>query len=186
MHLYAPRWKQERQREKEIQATMDAQTRAGTWREPPRWIMEDSSAPREIRILLLPDLPSVLVAGWGVVPGMVRYNLLQQEPGRMLPTTREIYLAIPFLICVWVQWYAIARYAESVTAIPARALILWIPLALVTFELICWMATPGLASEFFEDWIWSRLLGLLFWLIVSLFFTFREIVRSLRRKTAAG
>jgi hypothetical protein len=172
LHLYGPGWNRHRQNERRYQAQIEAEARAGTWKEYPKWVLDpdDGGPPNEISILMLPDFPSLLLGGWGVIPGPA---LLEQAPGRLLPSTREILWAFPFLICVWLQWFLVGRRTETKELRLWQVLLWWVPFLFVALELVYWSATGRLTADP------TRLVEVLFWPSVFLILVIRRLYRRL-------
>ena len=97
-HLYLLRWSEWRGRDVVEQRYVEDEARAGRW--PPRsdigFEPEYFGPPREIAVLVLPDLPAIVIGGALVVPSTARDHLLEHAPGRMLPTTRTLIFIILF------------------------------------------------------------------------------------------
>jgi hypothetical protein len=113
--LYLPRWPEWRRRDIAAQQYVEAEARAGRW--PPSdgtgWEPDYSGAPPEIAAMFPANLPAFLVAGWLVMPGNVHDRLLENAPGRILPSTRALIFIGLFAVVVALQWYVIARLTSA-------------------------------------------------------------------------
>jgi len=156
LHLYLPHWAKARRRDIAEQAYIEAEARAGRW--PPLNAVGFEPcyfvAPREITAMLPANLPSVVVAGFLVVPSNSRDRLLEPAPGRILPTTRLLIFVAMFAAVVALQWYLIARLTQPprISAFWRRTL--WIaPIACIPLGLV-------LRNRWAD---WFRLAALPFW-----------------------
>src|SRR5215471_13915179 len=88
--MYLPRWPEWRRRDVAAQQYVEAEARAGRWPPPGAagWEPCYFGPPREIVAMLPANLPALLVAGALVIPGSAHDHLLENAPGRILPTTR--------------------------------------------------------------------------------------------------
>ena len=111
LHLYLPGWARLRKRDIAYQAYIEAEARAGRW--PPvnavRFEPDYFGPPKQITAMLPANLPSVVIAGFLVVPSTARDRLLENAPGRILPTTRALIFVVMFALIVALQWYLIER-----------------------------------------------------------------------------
>jgi hypothetical protein len=89
LNLYLPHWEKERSRDVAFQAYVEREARAGRW--PPvsgvMWEGDYFGPPKQITAMFPADLPSMVIAGFLVIPSNARDRLLEQAPGRILPTT---------------------------------------------------------------------------------------------------
>ena len=110
LNLYLPGWARLRKRDIAYQAYIEAEARAGRW--PPanavRFEPDYFGTPKQITAMLPANLPSVMIAGFLVVPSNTRDYLLENAPGRILPTTRALIFVVMFALVVALQWYLIA------------------------------------------------------------------------------
>ena len=113
--LYLPRWPEWRRRDIAAQQYVEAEARAGRW--PPSddvdWEPCYFGPPREIAAMLPANLPAFLVAGALVIPSSAHDHLLENAPGRILPTTRLLIFMGLFAVVVALQWYVIARLTSA-------------------------------------------------------------------------
>jgi hypothetical protein len=155
-HLYLPHWAKARKRDIAEQAYVEAEARAGRW--PPLNAVGFEPcyfrAPREITAMLPANLPSVMVAGFLVVPSNTRDRLLETAPGRILPTTRLLIFVAMFAAVVAIQWYLIACLTQPPRTSAFWRRTLWIaPIACIPLGLV-------LRNRWAD---WFRLAALPFW-----------------------
>ena len=137
-HLYLLRWSEWRGRDVVEQRYVEDEARAGRW--PPRsdigFEPEYFGPPREIAVLVLPDLPAIVIGGALVVPSVARDHLLEHAPGRMLPTTRMLIFIVLFGGLVAAQWYLITRIAARAFSHLVRRIVYIAPVLYVAVDLI--------------------------------------------------
>jgi hypothetical protein len=122
LNLHLPHWQKERSRDVAFQAYVEREARAGRW--PPvygvGWEVDHFGPPKQITAMFPADLPSMVIAGFLVIPSNARDRLLERAPGRILPTTRVVVFAVLFAAVVALQWYLIALFAK-----PPRTSLAW-------------------------------------------------------------
>jgi hypothetical protein len=186
LQLYGPQWRRNRRSEREYQERIDTQAREGKWHPGPQWFFPCEGVPKEIIAFMLPDLPSMLVAGWGVVPCISSTRLQVQEPGRLLPSTRQILWCLPFLLSVGFQWYLVGIYAESAKYMLGRALLWWIPLLWVALQLGFWKYLERPSFSHGGIWLSIRMFGMFFWPIAALLLTGYNLYQKKKIRTASN
>ena len=122
LHLYLPRWEKIRARDLAEQAYVEEEASMGRW--PPVNAVGFEAcyfgAPKQITAMFPANLPSLIIAGFLVVPSNARDHLLEPAPGRILPTTRAMIFAAMFAVVVGLQWYLIALFLK-----PERTPVAW-------------------------------------------------------------
>jgi hypothetical protein len=157
--LYLPRWPEWRRRDIAAQQYVEAEARAGRW--PPSddvdWEPCYFGPPREIAAMLPANLPAFLVAGALVIPSSAHDHLLENAPGRILPTTRLLIFMGLFAVVVALQWYVIARLTSTPRTPRLWQRIVYIaPIACVPLGLVL----RGLWDD------WFRIASLPFWVFM--------------------
>jgi hypothetical protein len=121
LNFYLSHWEEDRARDVVLQAYVEKEARAGRWAPVHGDGYEmDRGTPKEIIAILPADLPSLVIAGFLVIPSNARDRLLERAPGRIRPTTRVVIFAAVFAAVVALQWYLIALFAK-----PPRISVVW-------------------------------------------------------------
>ena len=157
--LYLPRWPEWRRQDIAAQNYVEAEARAGRWPPPGGvgWEPCHFGPPREIAAMLPANLPALLVAGALVMPSNAQDHLLENAPGRILPTTRlPIFIGL-FAVVVALQWYVIARLTfTSRTSRLWQRIVYIVPIACIPLGL-------GLRGSSAD---WFRIASLPFWVFM--------------------
>lgn len=158
-YLYLPDWRHIRTLEVAIQQDIEAKARAGRW--PPAetigWEACYFGPPRPIAAMFPANLPALLVGGILVVPSNARARLLEQAPGRILPSTRVLIFMVVFATLVGLQWHVIVRILSTDRISPHwRGFICVAPIVLIPLDLVL----PGAWADLFP------LVGLSFWIFL--------------------
>jgi hypothetical protein len=139
LNLYLPHWEEERSRDVAFQAYVEREARAGRWA-PVNFAgfeMDRFGTPKQINAMFPADLPSMMIAGFLVIPSNARDRLLEPAPRRILPTTRVVIFAVLFAVAVALQWYLIAFLVK-----PPRTSVAWqkflftVPIACILLGLV--------------------------------------------------
>ena len=169
LNLYLPYWERTRARDVAIQAYVEEQARAGRW--PPVNAVGFQAcyfgAPKQITAMIPANLPSLIIAGFLVVPSNARDYLIEPAPGRMLPTTRAMIFAAVFAGVVGLQWYLIALFLKPErTPVAWQAFLYTAPIACIPVGLVLrdkWTDLFGLGALPFWGFIVFGTLLLPYW-----------------------